>query len=95
MIKFFTAHVAVTQAKREKVERVTRGQSSTDDVTTNLWLSERRKHITSSVAATSAHGCVVHVDVHEEYCKAVTTEHGRYSQSCMQKLWSAQAVLNL
>ena len=29
------------------------------------------------------------------YCNAIATEHGRYSQSCMQKLWSAQAVLSL
>ena len=28
-------------------------------------------------------------------CNAIATEHGRYSQSCMQKLWSAQAVLSL
>ena len=26
---------------------------------------------------------------------ALATEHGRYSQSCMQKLWSAQKVLTL
>ena len=25
----------------------------------------------------------------------LTTEHGRYRQSCMQKLWSAQKVLTL
>ena len=33
----------------------------------------------------------MHVDVHGEYyvvdgCNVVTTEHGRYSLSCMQKL---------
>ena len=28
-------------------------------------------------------------------CNAIATEHGRYSQSCMQKLWSAQAVVSL
>ena len=47
-------HVAVTQDRGEEIERVTRGQSSTDDVTTNLWLSERCKRITSSVAGTIA-----------------------------------------
>ena len=26
---------------------------------------------------------------------AIAAEHGRHSQSCMQKLWSAQAVLSL
>ena len=28
-------------------------------------------------------------------CNAITTEHGRYGLSYMQKLWSAQAVLSL
>ena len=28
-------------------------------------------------------------------CNAVATEHGRYGQSCMQKLWSTQAVMSL
>ena len=26
---------------------------------------------------------------------AIATEHGRYGLSCMQKLWSAQAVLSV
>ena len=29
------------------------------------------------------------------YDAEVTTKHGRYGLSCMQKLWSAQAVLSL
>ena len=28
-------------------------------------------------------------------CNLIITEHGRYSISCMQKLWSACAVLSL
>ena len=28
-------------------------------------------------------------------CNAIAIEHGRHGLSCMQKLWSAQAVLNL
>ena len=28
-------------------------------------------------------------------CNAIATKHGRYGLSCMQKLWSAQAVLSL
>ena len=28
-------------------------------------------------------------------CNAIATEYGRYDVSCMQKLWSAQAVLSL
>ena len=28
-------------------------------------------------------------------CNVVATEHGRYGLSCMQKLWSARAVLGL
>ena len=28
-------------------------------------------------------------------CNAIATEHRRYGLSCMQKLWSAQAVLSL
>ena len=47
-------------------------------------------------------GCAVHVDVHALTVSgvvgcynAVATEHGRYGLSCMQKLWSAQAVLSL
>ena len=30
-----------------------------------------------------------------EGCSAVATEHGEYDQSCIQKLWSARAVLCL
>ena len=28
-------------------------------------------------------------------CNAIATEHGRYGQFCMQKLWNTQAVLSL
>ena len=28
-------------------------------------------------------------------CNTIAAEHGRYGQSCIQKLWSAQAVLSL
>ena len=28
-------------------------------------------------------------------CNTIATEYGRYDMSCMQKLWSAQAVLSL
>ena len=28
-------------------------------------------------------------------CNAIATEHGRHGLSCMQKLWTAQAVLSL
>ena len=28
-------------------------------------------------------------------CNAIGTEHGKYGLSCIQKLWSAQAVLSL
>ena len=47
-------------------------------------------------------GCVVHVDVHAwrvscvvDCYNAIATEHGKCGLSCMQKLWSAQAVLSL
>ena len=30
-----------------------------------------------------------------DVCNVVATEHGRYGLSCMQKLWSAWAVLGL
>ena len=47
-------------------------------------------------------GCVVHVDVHPLTVScvvgcynAIATEYGRYGLSCVQKLWSAQAVLSL
>ena len=54
MLDYFRANVAVTQAKHIDVERVTRGQSTSDDVTNNLWLTERYKCITSSVTGTIA-----------------------------------------
>ena len=48
-------------------------------------------------------GNIVHVDVYALtvscvvgcYNAAVTTKHGRYGLSCMQKLWSAQVVPSL
>ena len=52
MIDYYRAYVSVTGDKILEVERVTRGRSSSDNVTNNLWLTERHKRITSSVTDT-------------------------------------------
>ena len=54
MLDYFRGNVSVTEAKIIDIEMVTRGQSTFNDVTTNLWLTERRKRITSSVTGTIA-----------------------------------------
>lgn len=48
---YYRANVAVAEAK---VVEITRGQSSTDDVTANMWLTGRHIRITSSITGTIA-----------------------------------------
>lgn len=47
MLDYYAATVAVTDEKKEEVERVTRKQGN-DDIGGNIWMAERRKRITSS-----------------------------------------------
>ena len=54
MLDYFRANVTATEAKLIDIERVTRGQSTFNNVTTNLWLTERCKRITSFVTCTIA-----------------------------------------
>ena len=42
MMDYYRGNVAVTETKAVRIEAVTRGQSSDDDVTTNMWLTEQR-----------------------------------------------------
>ncbi len=52
MIDYYRANVSVTDSGIVEIERATRGQGTSDDVTNNLWKTERRKRITSSTAGT-------------------------------------------
>ncbi len=54
MIDYYRANVRVTDSGIAEIERATRGQGTTDDVTNYLWKTERRKRITSSTAGTVA-----------------------------------------
>jgi len=47
MVNYYNTHVAVSQAQISEVECLTR-QQGTDDNSSNVWLAERRKRITSS-----------------------------------------------
>ena len=52
MIDYYRANVSVTDDKIIIVERATRGQSTSDFVTNNIWMTERRKRIISSTTGT-------------------------------------------
>ena len=54
LLDYFRGNVSVIESKLLDIEMVTRGQSTLNGVTTNLWLTERRKRITSSVMGTIA-----------------------------------------
>ena len=54
MLGCFRAYVTVTEAKLIHIVRVTRGQSTFNDVTTKLWLTERCQRIASSITGTIA-----------------------------------------
>ena len=47
MLEFYTTNVKFSEHKGLDIERVTRGQG-TCHIGSNIWLAERRKHITSS-----------------------------------------------
>jgi hypothetical protein len=50
MLDFYQTNVSALDAKVREIEIATRGQSAADDMASNMWLAERRKRITSSVA---------------------------------------------
>ena len=49
MIDYYKANVLVSPAKVLEIEAATRSQGSADELASNLWMTERRKRITSSV----------------------------------------------
>ena len=54
MVDYYHTNVSVSDAKVAEIETATRGQSTADDMAPNMWLAERRKHVTSSVAGPTA-----------------------------------------
>ncbi len=54
MIDYYRANVNASASKIVEIECATRGQGTSDDVANNLWLTERRKRITSSTTGTIA-----------------------------------------
>ena len=54
MIQYYNTKVMVSDSRREEIERATRHQGIGDDMSTNLWLGERKKRITSTVVGTVA-----------------------------------------
>ena len=51
MIDYYRANISVTNDKILELERAMRGQSTSDDITNNIWMTERRKRITSSTTS--------------------------------------------
>ena len=49
MLDYYHINVTVSEGKLIEIETITRGQSTAEDIASNMWLAERRKRITSSV----------------------------------------------
>ena len=49
ILDYYRVNIDMTDNRIVEVERSTRGQGTATEVASNLWLAERRKHITSSV----------------------------------------------
>ena len=47
MLEYYQSKITVTQ-KADELEQITRYQGAGDSISTNVWLAERRKQITSS-----------------------------------------------
>ena len=54
MLDYYTTNVKISEHKRLDRERVTRGQGTPDNISSNVWLAERRKRNTSSNTAAIA-----------------------------------------
>ena len=50
MLEYYQLKITVTQEKADELEKSTRYQGVGDSISTNNWLAERRKQITSSAA---------------------------------------------
>ena len=48
MLDYYITSVKISEQKRLDIERVTKGQGTPENITSNIWLAERRKRITSS-----------------------------------------------
>ena len=49
MLDYYHANVLISDAKVIEIETMPRGQSTAEDIASNMWLAERRRRITSSV----------------------------------------------
>ena len=54
ILDYYRANINVTNSRIVEIERLTRGQGTDTEVVVNLWLSKRRKCITSSVTVNIA-----------------------------------------
>jgi len=49
MMDYYKANVLVSPAEVLEVEAATRSQGTVDELASNLWMTERRKRVTSTV----------------------------------------------
>ena len=83
MIDYYRANVSVTDDKIIELERATRGQSTSDNITNNIWMTEQRKRITSSTTgivakcrSTTKVAPLVNTLLYTTFRENVATTHG-------------------
>lgn len=92
MLQYYTTYVRVTQERAAQLEQMTRFQGTATNQSTNLWLAERRKRITSSMTGQIARRrpttkvCkMVKVLLYKQFKGNAATEWGKEQESATQK----------
>ena len=88
MLDYYRAYVGASVCKIIEIERNTRGQGTSDSITTNLWMTVRRKHITASnfgiiakCRSTTKVGALVKTLLYNKFRGNVATAYGHEQES--------------